>query len=66
MRFDIETFLVQKFSPHITPSTESRCGPSSMEDFQGSTPIIQEWKAVHDFLQTYIQASCEVEDACGW
>jgi hypothetical protein len=47
-RFDIGTSLAQEVSPHITPSTESTCGPSSTEDLQGSTPIIQEWKVAHD------------------
>jgi hypothetical protein len=57
-------FCTKGFSSY-NPRTESRRGPASTKDLQGSTPIIPEWKVAHDFSQTCIQTSREAEDAHG-
>jgi hypothetical protein len=57
--------LLHKGFSSYNPRTESRRGPASTKDLQGSTPIIPEWKVAHDFSQTCIQTSREAEDAHG-
>jgi hypothetical protein len=56
---------VQTVPSHASPGMASGMAPSTAEDNQGALPIDQKWQVSHNFLQTRILKSREVEDTHG-
>ncbi len=50
---------------HASPSMASGMSPSTAEDNQGTLPIDQKCQVSHNFLQTRILKSRELEDTHG-